>query len=297
MRRFLTIVILSVTFQCCQKQEVVVEQQADFYVNSKYENLAHSMVVSEGCDFLYVSSIDFENSLQTFSLDISFLKSGKIAKVKLINKDRKSYETQLFDPSKYISVNNFVYDTNSNEISFELIGRIFEPRSTNSIDIEGRFKNLKVLPKPCIQVSSSLKGRIFNTVGNQLLETLYSSASIDKGSYYHYFYLTNNSRIVFQSNSKFKDFPVGSYKISSDSSSSIKITFEEYIGMLNIYNFGLYRNEEWKEFTIDGSINITEQSKLNNSTYTIGTINFKASVKDENLDYEFKDSSFRLRNL
>lgn len=251
-----------------------------------------------------MGSVDIKNTLPVYSLSIELLKSGKLVHILMQTRGGNRYETQPFNPEKYITVSNFKYDESAKTVSFDISGLLFVPTSSGSVVVSGHFDNLSVKPVGCDALSSSLTALV-ETPGNRFdVETLNGGASVvsglngtDKRTYYQYFTLSNSFRVVFESATDFKTLPVGTYPIGTGSASPVKVTFEEYKGLSNPYNFYVYAASDWQGYRIDGTLTITNQTRLDGRPYTQGTIGFTAVDGEGKVVYNVRQGNFRLLNL
>lgn len=297
MNRLILLLIVWANLMGCQQRDIASKSQANLYIDNQKQSLINHAVASSTCNNLFINSIDFNNNSPLYSLEINLLKTGKIVNVKLVNKERIRYETQLFDPAKYISIRNFVYDSLAKLVSFDLTGKLFIPQTLNSINVNAEFKEIAVESAICTETENRLQGIIQSQSAIYRSETTFSSTVKKDNLYYQYFYLTDNFRIVFQSSSDFKTIPVGTYPINSDSTFPFNISFQEYIGLSIPNNFNVYMEKEWQNFNVEGRVTIQDHITIKNKIFTYGTLQFEAANSSQNLKYEFRNGSFIFYNL
>lgn len=292
------VLIVMATVMSCHQRDVTGESQVSFYIdNQKEESLIRSAIASVTCNNLYINNIDFSNTAPLYSLEINLLKNGKIVNIKLINKEKKRYETQLFDPARYVLISNFKYDSLAKQVSFNIDGKLYIPQSVNSIDISGEFKKLAIESNTCTITENRLQGITQSQSTSLQTETIFSSTAKEGNIYYQYFYLTDNFRLVFKSSTGFKTIPTGTYPLTSNSTSPFNISFQEYTGLSTPNNFNLYKENEWRNFNLEGSVIIQKHLTIQDKPFTMGTLQFQATNQAENRRYEFKNGSFIFLNL
>lgn len=301
------LVLLSVfTLFDCHPRDVAPKKVAQIFLDDKKESAINTPVgTTKSCGYFIINSTDFGNTLPVYNLQIQLLESGKLVQLQMTTKEGKQYQTQPFNPEKYITISNFRHDEVSKTISFDLKGKLFIPTSTSSINVSGRFENLSVKSFGCNEVNSELRGLV--QAGNSTnfeVETLNGGpaiSSINDGTsnrtYFQYFTLSNSFRVVFESSASFKSLPAGTYKIGSGLSTRFKLVFQEYKGLSNPYNFYVYAAADWQDYLIDGTVTITQQTQLNGRAYTQGTISFQALDSSGIMRYEFKQGAFTFLNL
>ncbi len=303
--KYLVILLIAIFFFSCRSQEVVPTEVAQFFIDGQAKSAINTPVgASESCGYFIVNSIDFKNTLPVHDLSIQLIKSGKIASMRMQLKNGRRYETQPFNPDKYITISNFKYDGQAETISFDLSGKLFIPTTDSSITVSGHFEQLSVKSFDCNALNSNLAATI-ETINRSIdLETLSGGASVSsmngevaKRTYYQYFILNNGFRVVFESGTDFKSFEAGTYKIGVDSSLPVKVTFQEYKGLSNPHYFYVYSPTDWQEYRLDGTITITDQIQLNGRSYTQGIINFTAIDSDGKSVYNVRQGSFSLLNI
>lgn len=305
MMRFFVILLITIFFFSCQSQEVVPTEVSQFFIDGQAKSAINAPIgTSESCGYFIVNSTDFKNSLPVRELSIQLIKSGKIASMRMHLKDGRRYETQPFNPDKYITISNFKYDEKAETISFDLSGKLFIPTTDSSITVSGHFEQLSVKSFDCNALDSSLAATIETINKSFDVETLSGGASVSgvndevgKRAYFQYFILNSGFRVVFESGADFKNFEVGTYKIGVDSSSPVKVTFQEYRGLSNPRYFYIYSPTDWQEYRLDGTITITDQIQLNGRSYTQGIINFTAIDSDGKSVYNVRQGSFSLLNI
>ncbi len=303
MERILHLFAISIMLLSCNSSSVDPVDEVKLFIDNHPESTLPQAVASQTCDNIYVVSIDFKNTLMVYSLEINLLKSGRIVNVTINYKDGRRFETQAFDASRYITISNFIYNEQANIVSLDLRGQLFTPQSTKFIEINGSFRNLPIKSDVCGRPNNKLKGLIQGPSKSYNVETTNSSTALEwplstqgPTTYFQNFYLTDYFKVVFRANAPFKKIPPGVYKISSSSLYPFDVSFQEYIGLSKLENFNRYEANEWRDFSVEGTVTISEQYILKDDSFTAGTINFKAVNKQENITYEFNNGVFSFVN-
>lgn len=303
--KHLLILLTTVSLFNCQPQDVSPKEIAQFFLNGRKESsISPNVGVTESCERLIINNLDFENKLPVYSLSIELLKSGKLVHVLMQTNGGIRYETQPFNPEKYIKISNFKYDEQARMVSFDLNGILFMPLANSSIAVSGHFENLNVKWFDCNLLNNKMTAFVENGSNRLNVETLNGGPSIlswDDGTgkvlYFQFFTLSNSFRVVFESANNFKSLAVGTYKIGSGESIPVKVTFQEYKGLSNPANFYIYASSEWQDYRLDGTLTITNQIQQNGAPYTLGAIDFTAVDSDGKVVYHFRQGNFRLLNL
>lgn len=304
MNHFLALFTI-VTLVNCQPKDVRPSEVARVFLDGRKEpGIALKVGTTESCERLIVNSVDFSNTSPVYSLNIELLPSGKLINVVMQSYGDVRYETQPFNPEKYIKVSDFKYDKQTMTVSFDLNGVLFMPLSNSSIALSGHFENLSVKLFSCNALNSKLTALVESNSSNFDVETLNGGASvlsgngvIEKRMYFQYFTLSNGLRVVFESEANFTNLAPGTYKIGSGLSAPVNVIFQEYKGLSKPYNFYIYYAPDWQDYRIEGTLTITSQTRLNGRSYTQGTIDFTASDNDGKIRYNVKQGNFRLLNL
>jgi hypothetical protein len=297
------ILLLGVIILGCQPNNVSPVEVAQISVNEKaYSISRESIGVTESCDGLIFNSIDFKNTSFIFYLSVQLTPTGRLVSMTLRTGEGEVYETQLYNPSDYVSVSEFRYDKLRKEVSFTVTGELFSSSLNKSITISGYFENLAVKPFECNRKSSKFLGELQGTSESVRTETISSSSAIRKTqgennqvTYSQNFLLNNALFLRFVSQVSYKDLPVGTYNLGQPN--SITAYLQEYKGLSNHRTFNIFIPADWRDFKVEGSLTISRQYVVNGTSYTEGTISFQATNETDNVRYVLRKGDFTLLNL
>jgi hypothetical protein len=290
----------------CSLHRIEPEQTFSLMINDNATSYVKKVSASKTCRDISISSIDFGNSLDIYNLDLKVSPKGNLISLILITRAGKRYETQAFDPQRYVSLSNFMYDDAAKTVSLTVTGKLFAPHSTDEITVKGEFHKLNVALFECNQQDNSLDGTIQGLSKTTDVESTFTSTATETFnlntinptlSYFQHFYLTNYFKITFRAKTPYKRMPPGTYSIESNSNQLFDVFFEEYKGLSTPENFGKYVASEWRSFDIKGTVTISEQYTLNDKSYTFGTLNFEAVNKSDGISYVLTNGKFKFFNF
>jgi hypothetical protein len=282
--------IVLLLFICsCEKDEItnkVVEQSIDLQIeNEKFKIVNESFVVNENCNTIFVSLIyDKGKNEPHFIFELSITKKGILRKVSYtrFGESTSPFDTPDFNLKGLFTVDNFVYDESSKNLSFNFSGELVKVETNTPLldvpqkrkKINGKIMSNKVKATTCTSFTSDLH---FET-NNLTFATNFNAGSHDPNlpanQYSFRFFSNNGYRAIIKSRIDLWNFDKGTYTFDQNTIEN-RIDLEQYIGIFRATQLLWIRPQDWKKFQTSGSYTIKEHVIINGLKVTRGELDLQ----------------------
>jgi hypothetical protein len=282
------IVLLLFIWSCIKDEETnkVIEQSIDLQIeNEKFKIVNESFVVNENCNSIFVSIIyDKGKKEPHFIFELSITKKGILKKVSYtrFGESTSPFDTPDFNLKGLFTVDNFVYDDSSKNLSFNFSGELVKVETnTPMLDvpqkrkkINGKIMSNKVKATTCTSFTSDLH---FET-NNLTFATNFNSGSHDPNlpvNQYNFRFFSNNGyRAIIKSKIDLWNFDKGTYTFDQNTIEN-RIDLEQYTGIFRATQLLWIRPQDWKKFQTAGSYTILEHTTINDEKVTRGEMDLQ----------------------
>lgn len=273
----------------CDKDEItnkVIEQSIDLQIeNEKFKIVNESFVVNENCNTIFVSLIyDKGKNEPHFIFELAITKKGILRKVSYtrFGESTSPFDTPDFNLKGLFTVDNFVYDESSKNLSFNFSGELVKVETNTPLldvpqkrkKINGKIISNKVKATTCTSFISDLH---FET-NNLTFATNFNAGSHDPNlpaNQYNFRFFSNNGyRAIIKSKVDLWNLDKGTYTFDQNTLEN-RIDLDQYVGIFRATQLLWIRPQDWKKFQTSGSYTIKEHVIINGLKVTRGEINMQ----------------------
>ena len=252
-----------ILFLSCDKDEItnkVIEQSIDLQIeNEKFKIVNESFVVNENCNTIFVSLIyDKGKNEPHFIFELAITKKGILRKVSYtrFGESTSPFDTPDFNLKGLFTVDNFVYDESSKNLSFNFSGELVKVETNTPLldvpqkrkKINGKIISNKVKATTCTSFISDLH---FET-NNLTFATNFNAGSHDPNlpanQYNFWFFSDNGYRAIIKSKVDLWNLDKGTYTFDQNTLEN-RIDLEQYVGIFRATQLLWIRPQDWKKIS------------------------------------------------
>lgn len=310
---FLSLLVLC-SVSCARKEQSVVVPSrpvAQFIISDKTYQLTARESANENCNFIFFSFNMYRNSPQwavkgfPYSAEFQFTKDGQLLFARL-ESDTAAFRTSTFAPMRSVSIRNFAYDPTQKELSLDADITLLNTRTLRPVVLKTVVDRLFIQQTNCSDshtntFSASLE-RI--GVGTTLFQSringgetnnLFVQPPYPTPTYYrHTLVSTNGYEIRLENSVGLKPLKKGVYAVSSEMTTPLKVSFNEFLGETTAASFDSYLSKEWRAYQVSGTLEITEEYATAGKVK--GKLNLTASRPDGKPVFRLQNGAFVVYN-
>lgn len=244
-----------------------------------YTSTNENVVGNENCDNLYISTYYYDANNILFRLYIDISKEGQLIKVEYTENTFPStsstmdyFRTTRFNPLATFSVDNFYYNSNTGEVTFNFAGTLFlENTSGESRFMEGEIKMTALPSLPCKAAKVGLK---YDSEAISLFSINTTTYKYFNDNQSHEFVTNNGYYINILMSGDFWDYDLGEYNFD-DNDVQDKVEFREALLPLVVGHSLPVSSQQWKTYQTSGTIIVLNKYTEHNQKVVSGKLNLE----------------------